>query len=139
MNTKNLMTASGFFLGIMGILVSFFPQEILSGLNSNIDLISALILQILGSLYLGFGILNWMAKQNLIGGIYSRPLAIGNFAHFGISAIALLKIVFKIQTHFEIVLLLTVIYAIFAIGFGYVFMTNPGKIKQQPTTINKKH
>ena len=128
MNTKILMVSSAVFLGAIGILFSFFPQEIMIFLNGNIDSFTLLFLQILGSLYLGFGILNWMARPNLIGGIYSKPLAIGNLAHFGISTIALLKIIFKTQTHFEILILLTITYAVFAICFGYVFMKNPGKL-----------
>lgn len=128
MNTKLLMASSAVFLGIMGILFSFLPKEILVYLNGISNPITILFLQILGSLYLGFGILNWMAKPNLIGGIYSKPLAIGNLAHFGISAIALLKIIFEAQAHVEILILLAVVYVVFAICFGYVFMKNPGKI-----------
>jgi len=130
MNTKILMTASALFLGIIGILLSFFPQEITIYLNIDTNLISILFLQILSSLYLGFGILNWMAKSNLIGGIYSRPLAIGNLMHFGVSAIAFIKITFKIQTNFEFILALTIIYSIFALCFAYIFMTNPSKVNK---------
>lgn len=128
MNTKLLMTSSAVFLSMMGISFSFLPEEILVYLNGNSDPITLLFLQILGSLYFGFGILNWMAKPNLIGGIYSKPLAIGNLSHFGMSAIALLKIIFKPQTHLEILILLAIVYAVFAICFGYVFMKNPKKI-----------
>jgi len=31
---------------------------------------------------LGFSILNWMSKASLIGGIYNKPLLIGNLLHF---------------------------------------------------------
>ena len=47
------------------------------------------------ALYLGFASLNWMAKDNLIGGIYSPPVAIGIF--FAIS-MALLKSFFGSAT-----------------------------------------
>lgn len=128
MNTKLLMTASALFLGIIGILLSFFPKEIAIYLNFDTNLISILFSQILSSLYLGFGILNWMAKNNLIGGIYSRPLTIGNLMHFGVSTIAFIKITFKIQANFEFILPLTIIYSIFTLCFAYIFMTNPSKI-----------
>jgi len=128
MNTKTLMIASAFFLGILGIALSFFPQEIAIYMGIDTNPISILFLQLFSSLYLGFGVLNWMAKSNLIGGIYSRPLAIGNLMHFGASAIALFKITLKIQTHFEIILALTLIYSIFALCFTYIFVTNPSKI-----------
>lgn len=128
MNTKILMTASALFLGIIGIILFFFTQEISTYLNFDINLISILFLQILSSFYLGLGILNWMAKSNLIGGIYSRPLAIGNLMHFGVSAIAFIKIIYKIKTHFEFILVLTIIYSIFTLCFAYIFMTNPRKV-----------
>ena len=69
--------------------------------------------------------LNWMAKGTLIGGIYNRPIAIGNLMHFGVGAIALVKVISTVQTHSEIIISLTIAYVIFAILFAYVFRTNP--------------
>ena len=71
--------------------------------------------------------LNWMAKGTTIGGIYNRPIAIGNFMHYVVGALALVKNVSIIDVHQEIVVTLTVIYAVFALSFAYVFRTNPGK------------
>jgi Na+-driven multidrug efflux pump len=131
MNTKLLMTISALFLGITGLILSFFPKEIISYLNDETNVITTLILQIIGSVYLGFGMLNWMAKGTRIGGIYNRPIAIGNFMHFGVGAMTLIKVVFGIQIHAEIIIPLTIIYGIFAISFAYVFMTNPGISKKE--------
>jgi hypothetical protein len=74
--------------------------------------------------------LNWMAKGSLIGGIYNKPVAVGNFMHFGVGALALVKIISKIDDHSVIVIIITAIYAIFAILFAYVFTTNPVKIEK---------
>ena len=79
----------------------------------------------MSALYLGFGILNWMAKGTLIGGIYNRPIAIGNLMHFGVGAIALVKISSNIQIHSEIIISLSAVYVIFTLLFAYVFRTNP--------------
>tara|TARA_R110000772_G_scaffold184144_3_gene295230 strand:- start:62 stop:454 length:393 start_codon:yes stop_codon:yes gene_type:complete len=128
MNTKILMTSSASFLAIIGILFSFLPNEIMDYLNVEPNIITALFLKIMSALYLGFGILNWMAKGTLIGGIYNRPIAIGNLMHFGVGAIALVKITTNIQAHSEVIISLTVVYAIFAILFVYTFRTNPTKI-----------
>jgi len=130
MNTKILMTSSAIFLGILGILFSFLPNEIVSFLNVEPNIITILFLKILSALYLGFGILNWIAKGTLIGGIYNRPIAIGNLMHFGVGAIALVKIISNIKTHSEIIISLTVVYVIFAILFAYVFRTNPTKTEK---------
>lgn len=127
MNTKIVMTSSAIFFGIIGILFSFFPNEIVEYLQVESTTITILFMKILSALYLGFGILNWMAKGTLIGGIYNRPIALGNLMHFGVGAIALIKVVSTIQVHSEIIISLTVIYAIFALLFAYVFRTNPTK------------
>ena len=130
MNTKILMTSSALFLGFIGILLSFLPNEIVEYLNLEPNIITVLFLKIMSALYLGFGILNGMAKGTLIGGIYNRPIAIGNLMHFGVGAIALVKIASKIQEHSEIIISLTAVYVIFAILFFYVFRTNPTKTQK---------
>ena len=125
MKTKLLMTSSALFCAIIGILLSFLPNEIAEYLSVEPTIITILFLKILSALYLGFGILNWMAKGTLIGGIYNRPIAIGNLMHFGVGAIALVKVISNIQTHSEIIIFLMVFYVIFALLFAYVFKTNP--------------
>ena len=125
MKTKLLMTSSAVFFGIIGILLSFLPNEIAEYLSVEPTIITILFLQILGALYLGFGILNWTAKGTLIGGIYNRPIALGNLMHFVVGAITLVKVISNIQTHTEIIIFLTVFYVIFALLFVYVFKTNP--------------
>ena len=70
-----------------------------------------------------------MVKESEIGGIYNKPIAVGNFMHFGIGALALVKSISNI--HSEIFISLTVVYVVFAILFGYVFRNNPSEIKQK--------
>lgn len=128
MNTKFLMMASAILMGVTGILLIFLPDEIANytGLAST-DL-SSLLLQVLGALYFAFALLNWMAKANLIGGIYSKPVAMGNFAHFFIAGVSIIKIAVANQT---IVALWTggIICCIFAIMFAIVAFGNPLKSK----------
>ena len=74
---------------------------------------------------MGFGILNWTAKGTLIGGIYNKPIVLGNLLHFAVGAIELIKVISNIQIHKEIIIFLTVFYVIFALLFAYVIKTNP--------------
>lgn len=120
MNTKLLMSASAIVLGTIGIILTFMPEEV-SGMLMLIG--SPILFQLLGALYFAFGLLNWTAKGNLIGGIYSRPVAIGNFAHFTIGALALIKLM--LHQSFNFLSILAMLYAIFAILFGWIFFTNP--------------
>jgi len=134
MNTKTLMIISAIFLAVNGFGFTFFPNEISVLLINDDNHIFILILQILGALYLGFSILNWMSKTNLIGGIYSKPLLIGNLLHFFTASMALIKLTFKVETNLQLIFFYTIIYSLFTLFFGYVFFTNPS-LKQ---TIERK-
>ena len=125
MNTKILMTASSLILGIIGLGLSFLPLEIASYIEAGTNSISIISFQLMGALYLGFAMINWMSRSSIFGGIYNKPIVIGNFMHFGVGALALVKVVSEIELHQEIFVTLTVIYSIFALSFAYVFRTNP--------------
>lgn len=123
MNTKLLMTISAVILGATGITLTFIPQEV--SLYLNLRASTPILLQILGALYFGFAMLNWTAKANLIGGIYSRPVAIGNFTHFLIGGLALIKFVLH-NTDWTYIWAWAILYLILALLFGFVLFTNPG-------------
>lgn len=124
MNTKFLMSASSLFMGLAGIAFLFLPEEFLSYINLDPSFITILFIQIFAGLYLGFAVMNWMARGNLIGGIYSKPVAMGNFAHFFIGGMTLIKTSFAAP---EILILwfITSIYGIFATLFALVAFGNP--------------
>src|SRR5688500_19534319 len=93
MNTKLLMIVSAIILGLTGLILSFFPQEVSTYFGFNQS--PPILLQVLGALYFGFAMINWTGKAHLIGGIYSRPVAIGNFTHFIIGALALIELTYN--------------------------------------------
>ena len=127
------MLSSSLLLLVLGIATTFAPQELLEHSGSPATPFAVLLVQAAGGLYLGFAALNWMAKHNLIGGIYSRPVAIGNFAHFLVVALALVKLV--LRGHREPPLLLvTTIYVVFAGWFGKVLTTSPAGIARSPSS-----
>ena len=124
MNTKFLMISSAIVTGLPGITASFLPTEILKTIGVTPNELLTLFVQIAGALYLGFAIMNWMAKTLLIGGIYAKPLGMGNFLHFTVAAIALFK--FAIHNHGSIYIwVATIVYCCFAILFGLVVFTSP--------------
>ncbi len=115
---------------VLGITSSFLPQELLRSLGTSVDTWNVLILQVLGALYLGFAILNWSARGVLIGGIYSRPLAFGNFMHFAIVAITAIKLILQVES--TVVMVLAAVYVVFAFWFGLVLFTHPGGKRVDP-------
>ncbi len=122
------MTTSAIFMAILAVAASFLPQEIIAHFGSEPHPLAVLLVQIAAALYLGFAILNWMARGNLIGGIYSRPVALGNFMHFAVVAVVLAKAVLAGLNQVEIVSAL-VLYAIFAAWFGAVLFGAPAMKK----------
>ena len=117
------MSASALFLGFLGVIALFLPQEILNYFSISVSGIAPLIIQLLGALYSGFALLNWMTKDNKIGGIYARPLIMGNLTHFMIAALTLIKASFS-GVFTPILLLFTIVYSIFALLFGLLGFTD---------------
>ncbi|KAA6430275.1 hypothetical protein ACD591_19205 [Rufibacter glacialis] len=122
MNTRLVMLASAIFMALLGGISSFMPQEVLLYLGSEATGLGPLLVQLLGALYLGFAILNWMAKGILIGGIYARPVALGNLMHFLVGALALLK---AAQAGGQVLWPLAVVYGLFALLFGMISFRHP--------------
>ena len=125
MNRKILMVASAIVMGIIGLILIFMPNETLQFLNQEQNGVLALILQLMGALYFGFAILNWMAKNVLIGGIYAKPLSLGNFTNFLIGGLTLIKIVMNDNSTAIYIWILTMLYVVFAAAFGLVSFTSP--------------
>jgi hypothetical protein len=119
MNTKILMASSALVMAALGFAATFLPQEIIVALGGGGGRTLPLLVQVLGAAYLGFAMLNWMAKESLIGGIYSRPVSMGNFLHFAVAGIALVKAVVAGERAVA-VLVCTAIYIVFAVAFGAV-------------------
>ena len=119
MNTKYLMVASSVFLGLIGVVCSFAPEDVLKYFSFENNALLAMIIQMLGALYLAFAFLNWTAKANLIGGIYSKPISLGNTLHFVVGGLAMAKYFLK-HTDASILIIPIIFYAIFAVLFALV-------------------
>ena len=128
MNTRLLMTSSAAFLALVGLAASFVPEELLWYVGSPAQRLEVLIVQMVGAAYMGFAILNWTARENLIGGIYSRPVALGNFLNFGVVAIAITKVLMGGESGIEVIIG-AVAYTGFAVAFGFVLFTHPGRAR----------
>lgn len=121
MNTKLILASSAVLLAILGLILNFLPSEIALLFSMQVILPFQWFLQLMGALYFAFAMVNWMAKGAAIGGIYNKPVAIGNFTHFTIGALSLVKVVAaETQVHI-IVWILAALYCLFAILFGIIF------------------
>jgi hypothetical protein len=113
------MMASAVVLGLAGVAASFAPAELLTAWGSPATEQTVVLVQLLGALYLSFALLNWTARGVIIGGIYARPVSLGNFLHFTIGALALGKRIGSRDLGLPLVAAL-VVYAVFASLFGIV-------------------
>jgi Na+-driven multidrug efflux pump len=127
MNTKLVMTLSAAALGLAGILLTFAPAEIAraAGLGPELQPATVLLLQLVGALYLGFALLNWMAKGAHIGGIYNRPIATANLTHFLVMALALLKGCTGQTALPPLMWGVAAAYSVFALLFGIILFRHP--------------
>ena len=121
LQTRILMSASAAFMGILGIAASFFSHEVLALIGASVETQTVTIVQVLGALYLGFAFLNWYLRGFIIGGIYNRPLALGNMLHFSVVAITLAKVALAYQQ--AALWAFTAVYLVFSVWFGVVLFS----------------
>ena len=125
MNTKPLMTLNAIILALIGISLIFLPKEILDYFELSASDTLELLMQIIGSFYFAFAMLNWMSKGSIIGGIYGRPIAIANLTHFVIAGLSLIKGIMANPGLSYVIWLIAILYSIFAILFGIVAFKHP--------------
>lgn len=111
------MSVSSILLGIIGIAITFFPEEFLILLKLSPSDKFNIIVQLLGTGYFALAMLNWTAKDNAIDGKYGRPAAVGNFAHFFIGGLVLSKASI-IVNEIDLIFISAIIYLLFAALFG---------------------
>ncbi len=125
MNTKIVMTLSALTLGAAGIILTFIPETMLNLLNVDSNKVALFMMQIIGALFFAFGMLNWMTKASVIGGIYNRPIAVANFTHFLIAGLALTKGLIANPKLPFIIWVIGSFYFIFMILFGLILFRHP--------------
>jgi len=124
MTTRLMMGSSAAFMGALGLVATFAPQELLTYVGVTPVRGAVLIAEIAGALYLGFAYLNWMARGNVIGGIYSRPIALGNFLHFVIVGTSLIRSAAGWSDRPDILIVLG-IYVLYGAWFGVKLFRSP--------------
>ena len=125
MNTKLLMTISSLVLGLIGIFALFAPDILLATLDVPSANSLYILIQLIGALYFSIAMMNWTAKDSIIGGIYARPISLGNFAHFFSGTLLLAK--YMLSNTFNLsILLMLVGYTIFAALFYWLIFRHTG-------------
>lgn len=125
MKTKPLMIASSLIPGLAGLFALFAPEELLKLFNLPQTTPLPVFIQLMGAFYLSVALMNWTAKDNIIGGIYLRPITIANFAHFNIGALTLIK--YQLSGAANVFLWgVLIAYLVFAIIFTWLVFFHTG-------------
>lgn len=122
--TRILMRSTAVVLAMFGLIASFVPDALLARLGEPVTPTLVVIVQVVGALYLAFAMLDWMARDNLIGGIYSRPVAVGNLVHFLVAGLAIVKAMADTPA-LRVLWPVAVIYAALATCFGILLFRHP--------------
>lgn len=69
------MSVSALALLMLGLTALFFPDLAADGIGSG----ASVPVQLFGGGLLGFAALNWIGRSAILGGIYGRPIVVGNF------------------------------------------------------------
>jgi hypothetical protein len=125
MKTKILMTSSCLIFGILGISALFMPDRVLSAFGINTTDASSLLVQLMGTLFFAFALMNWTVKDGVIGGIYQRPVSLANFAHFFAGALTALKYLLS-HSASPLIVGIAVIYAAYAVMFYWLVFRSTG-------------
>ena len=119
------MTSSSLVLGLAGIFALFAPDVLLAMLSVPMTNPLSVLIQLMGALYFSFALMNWTAKDSIIGGIYARPISLGNFAHFFSGTLLIAK--YLLSNGFNVsILLMLVVYTIFAALFYWLVFRATG-------------
>lgn len=122
--SRILMTVSALTLALLGLPCVFAPDVLLLKLAGSTTPGGELLVQCMGALFMGLAGIDWMSRGSLIGGIYGRPVAIGNLMHFLVAGIALFKAASTLP-HSPVAWAVAVVYGLLAAGFAYIIFGDP--------------
>lgn len=123
MRPSHIISPISIGLGLLGIALIFAPDNIAGVLS--LDSSAALPLTMWGSAMFGLGLLNWNGRNAIYGGIYGRPILLGNLAHAFAGFMALIGVA-TLDGPWPI-LAVTVFYGLYAAGYARIMFSPPYK------------
>lgn len=124
---RTLLIISGVINGIAGTVLTFIPEELLLWTDGKAGEAAILLVSITGAAMLGFGMMNYMGRNAIYGGIYGKPIILGNLLFHTVTAVHLIK--FSINTNDTLMIYTAVagaLYFILATEFVRLNFFPPG-------------
>lgn len=119
--SRAILIGSGVLLAAYGLSCLFLPDILAEALGQPADASDALELSAAGPL--GFAAVNWAGRGAIYGGIYGRPIVLGNFLHGGILTLVLLGS--QIQMSTAVGWALTAVFLCYWAGFTVLMFRPP--------------
>jgi hypothetical protein len=116
--TQKLMITNGLLNGITGLALIFLPADLLVLVDDSTSRLAILITSLLGAALFGIGMLNYLGRNAIFGGIYGKPILMGNLVFHTVVAINMVK--FAWGSGGVLALISAVMggcYMLFAVGF----------------------
>lgn len=122
--SRAILSTTAVLAGAAGLAALFAPDEILRALTTGgaaaaMPPAAAFVLQLCGGALFGFAMLNWAARGTKVGGIYGRPLALGNLVQWGAGA-ATWTHLWRAGVHAPAVVAATLVWLACTCAFGYL-------------------
>ncbi len=117
-----IMTLAALFLIALGAVLNFAPTEIAGMLGFTGMPVAGVALQVLAGALLALGVIHWMAR-GAVGGVFGRPIGMGNMLFYGVSAFGLLRAA-NASVLPTVTLPLGVVTALFALGFAWLVIAD---------------
>ncbi len=112
---------SAVYLGAVGLALLFASDTLLPKMIAGLPPDAAWLGQLVAGAWLGAAVTNWNGRNNLLGGVYGRPLVNLNLMLYMVGALALVK-----GGDGQLVLwLLTVPTSLLAIVYGALLLRGP--------------
>lgn len=124
MNTRALLTTSSVVLGLAGLFGLFAPDNVVALLGLSPAAPLSAVVQLLGTVYYALALMNWMARNSTIGGIYARPISMANLVHCFCGSLVLGKYMLSHGVALPGVLLLALYLSFTALFYWLAFRTS---------------
>lgn len=87
---RKILVGSSLLLAVLGVGLLFFPEASADILSLPEE--SARALPLIAGGQLGLAMLNWAGRGAVYGGVYGRPIVVGNFGNAVITSSVLLRL-----------------------------------------------
>ncbi len=126
MTPRLLMSLSAALLGAAGTALLFAPAEVqrLAG-GSSAEALPPVVLQLWSAALLALAMTNWTGRGMTLGGIYGRPLVLGNAMHWTVGSLVALRGALDRPASTGL-WMAAVLYGVLAVAFTRLLKRHPG-------------